>query len=183
MKKIINKKNNIVLIGMPGAGKSTVGVILAKALGYSFCDTDLLIQNQEGAYLQQIIDKKDIKYFLDREKEIICSLNFSKYVIATGGSAVYKKESMKHLKEIGIIIYLETSYHVLKKRISNMKTRGIAMERAQTFKDIYIERIPLYEHFAEITIICKKKSIEKITEEIISQIKMLINHHRLIKEK
>jgi shikimate kinase len=166
-----NNKKNIVLIGMPGAGKSTIGVVLAKALGFSFCDTDLIIQKQEKNTLQEIIGKNSIKKFLEKEKNIICSLDLKQHVIATGGSAVYHHETMSHLKKNGIIIYIDVTYKELKKRIADMKTRGIVIGRFQSFQDLFNERIPLYKKYAEITISSSKKNIEKIAEEIISVIK------------
>ena len=170
MGRSLYKKKNIVLIGMPGAGKSTVGVILAKAVGFSFCDTDLIIQKQEGQILQQIITDKGIDYFLEKEKEIICSLHLEEYVIATGGSVIYIDVSMHHLKKTGSIIYLEVTFRELLNRIKNMTTRGIAMHSGQTFRDIFKERVPLYAKYAERTIVCKKKKSEEIVEQIIKTI-------------
>lgn len=160
-------KSNIVLTGMPGAGKSTVGVLLAKALGFSFCDTDLIIQKHEGATLQSMINDKGISYFLKKEKDIILALDVRQHVIATGGSVIYYGISMKHLGNTGLIIYLEVPYRELKKRLTNMTTRGIAMEKTRSFRDVYNERLLFYRKYAEVTISCKKKHIEEIVEEII----------------
>ncbi|MBN2443347.1 MAG: shikimate kinase [Spirochaetales bacterium] len=161
-----DRKTNIVLTGMPGAGKSTLGVLLAKVLGFSFCDTDLIIQQREKSRLQSIIDTHGITYFLEKEKEIILSLDLQHHVIAPGGSVVYHEESMNHLKKTGHIIYLEVPPSELIKRITNITTRGIAMAKNQTFEDIYTERLPLYTLYAEKTILCKNKHIEEIIEEI-----------------
>ena len=163
-------EKNIVLIGMPGAGKSTAGVILAKALGFSFCDTDLVIQMREAQTLQQIINNKGISCFLQIEKEIIRSLDLTHHVIATGGSVIYYRESMDHLRKGGYIIYLDVDYHVLKKRITNMTTRGIAMDMKKTFRDVYSERVPLYKKYAQVTIECGKKHVEQIVEQIIFRV-------------
>jgi shikimate kinase len=161
------KKTNIVLTGMPGAGKSTIGVIAAKALGFSFCDTDLLLQKQEGGSLQSMIDTQGITRFLEKEKQVVLSLSLAYHVIATGGSVVYHHESMDHLKTGGIVVYLDVPYRELKKRITNMKTRGIAMEQNRSFRDIYDQRLPLYRKSADVTVFCKRKHIEDIVREIV----------------
>ena len=171
MNKIKYYKSNIVLIGMPGAGKSTVRVILAKTLGFSFCDTDLIIQKKEGYTLQGIISKKGIKYFLEKEKNIICSLDLKQHVIAPGGSVIYHDVAMEYLKQNGIVIYLDVPYKELKKRIADMKTRGIVKTNNQSFQDIFNERIPLYKQVADISITCNRKNMEKIVEEIVNNIK------------
>lgn len=167
MNKIKYKKGNIVLIGMPGAGKSTIGVILAKTLGFSFCDTDLIIQKNEGHTLQEIISEKGLKYFLVKEKDIVSSLDLEQHVIAPGGSVIYHSNTIDHLKKNGLVIYLDVPYKELKKRIANMKTRGIVMSSTQSFQDIFDERATLYKKFADKTLVCNKKNMEKIVEEII----------------
>jgi shikimate kinase len=162
-----HKKSNIVLIGMPGAGKSTIGVLLAKALGYGFCDTDIVIQNREAHTLQTIINEKGISCFLQREMEIILTLQLERHVIATGGSVVYYDSTMDHLKKDGMIVYLEVPYEELEKRITNIDTRGVAMGKRETLRDIYFERLPLYTKHAEYSIQCKNKHIEDIIRELI----------------
>lgn len=157
---------NIVLIGMPGAGKSTLGVILAKTLNMPFLDTDLIIQQKENKLLQEIISSKGIDEFLSIEEKVILDLNTKRSVIATGGSVVFKKEAMKHLKENGLIIYLKLPYKEIEKRIHNITTRGIVMKEGKTLLQVYDERVPLYEKYADNTILCMGKSMERIVEEV-----------------
>ena len=145
-------KQNIILIGMPGAGKSSVGVILAKVLGYEFIDTDLVIQHREKRLLREIIADEGNEGFLAIENEVNATLEADKSVIAPGGSAIYGKEAMEHFKEIGTIVYLKLSYEDLAKRLGNLKGRGVVLKEGQTLKDLYDERIPYYEKYADITI-------------------------------
>ncbi len=160
---------NIVLIGMPGAGKSTVGVLLAKTLGMTFIDTDLIIQEREKSLLQQIIHEKGLQKFLAIEKEAILSVDVQHAVIATGGSVVYKEEAMRHLKKQGSLVYLALDFDEIDKRIQNITTRGIAKQENQTLADIYHERIPLYERYADITIDCTAVSTaEKVVQKIVT---------------
>ena len=139
------KKDNLILIGMPASGKSTVGVILAKVIGYDFIDSDLLIQKKEGMRLADIIKKKGIDGFLEVENEVNASIEASQCVIATGGSAVYGEEAMKHLREIGAVIYLQVDYSVIQKRLHNIRQRGVVLRQGQTLQDLYDERTVLYE--------------------------------------
>ena len=154
-------KNNIVLIGMPGCGKSTVGVFLAKIIGYDFLDSDLLIQSREGKKLYEIIDEKGIDAFNRIENEVNASINTTNTVIATGGSVVYGEEAMEHLKKIGTVVYLYVSPEELTERIDNFATRGISMREGQTFANLYEERSPLYEKYCDIKIDCTKASLSK----------------------
>ncbi|MBQ8003408.1 MAG: shikimate kinase [Clostridia bacterium] len=158
--------NNIILIGMPGCGKSTVGVLLAKIIGYSFIDSDLLIQAREGKKLYEIINEKGIDAFNQIENEVNSSIEASNTVIATGGSVVYGKEAMDHLKEIGTVVFLDVSLNDLKKRIRNMATRGISMRPGQTLDDLYQERNDLYNKYCDIKINCSGKSLAKNAEAI-----------------
>ncbi|NLG89402.1 MAG: shikimate kinase [Clostridiaceae bacterium] len=161
---------NVVLIGMPGAGKSTIGVLLAKTINYRFIDTDLIIQRKYGMLLKDIITEYGMEEFLSiEEREIIC-LEASQSVIATGGSIVLKETAMAHLKRIGTVVYLELPYPELEKRVKNITTRGIVMKKGQTFYDVYKERTPLYEKYAEITINCSGKTMEQIVEMIAAKV-------------
>lgn len=161
---------NIILIGMPGAGKSTVGIVLAKALGYKFIDTDLVIQEDQGMLLHNIIEKYGPKGFNTIENNVISSINTDKSVIATGGSAVYGKEAMQHLKSSGSILYLELPFNEIKRRLGNLKKRGVSMEKGQTLEELYNERIYLYEKYSDITIHCHKLQIREIINIIIKQL-------------
>ena len=165
-------KKNIVLIGMPGAGKSTIGVLLAKAINYDFLDADLVIQKQNNKKLYEIINEKGIDEFLDIEDKTISGINVQGTVIATGGSAVYGENAMKHMKENGIVVYLKLSLVEIINRISNIKTRGIAMKEGKTIFDIYNERIPLYESYADIVIDAEGTTVEEcvtlVSETIIN---------------
>jgi len=153
---------NIVLVGMPGAGKSTVGVILAKTLGMDFVDTDLEIQRIHGRLLQDIIDNDGIESFLRAEEEAVLQVSRNRAVIATGGSVVYSSKAMAHLKKDAVIIYLKVELDTLRKRIRNMATRGIAMGRDQTLEDIYKQRTPLYEKYADIIVDCSNRDAEGV---------------------
>lgn len=163
-------KDNIVLIGMPGAGKSTVGVILAKALNYDFVDTDLLIQKKTGEKLYETIQKKGLDEFLKIENEVLYGLNISHTVIATGGSAVFGEKAMCHLKEIGTVVYLKLGCTEIVRRIDNITTRGIAMKPGKTMEDVYNERTPLYERYGDI-VIDGETSLERVVEKIITELK------------
>lgn len=160
-------KNNIILIGMPGAGKSTVGVLLAKALGMDFVDTDLIIQLREGRRLQEMIDADGLDYFLRAEDEIIASLTAQHSVIATGGSAVFGKKAMENLKSLGRIIYLRASFETINSRLSDITTRGVAMQSGQSLESIYRERSPLYEAYADMAVDVDLQSVEQTVEAIV----------------
>ena len=145
-------KNNIVLIGMPGVGKSTLGVILAKELGYEFIDSDLLIQRRERRLLREIIEQDGVDGFLEIEDQVNSALRAERAVIATGGSVVYGSAAMEHLREIGTIVYLQLPYGELEKRLGNLHNRGVVLRDGQTLKSIYEERCALYERYADIVI-------------------------------
>lgn len=155
------QSNNIILIGMPGAGKSTIGVLLAKALGKAFIDTDLLIQAREGRLLQEIINEEGIEHFLTIEAEVLMSIQTVNSVIATGGSAIYSDRAMDHLKQNGIIVYLKLTYEDIERRINNLTSRGIAIAKGKTLFDLYQERTPKYEQRADLTLDCTGRSIEE----------------------
>lgn len=145
-------KNNITLIGMPASGKSTVGVLLAKRLGYSFVDVDIIIQEKEGRLLKEIIADEGLEGFLEVENQANASLDVEKSVIAPGGSVIYGKEAMEHLKHISTIVYLKLSYEDVKERLGNLTDRGVALKEGMTLLDLYHERVPYYEKYADITI-------------------------------
>ncbi len=161
---------NIVLIGMPGCGKSTVGVLLAKILEYSFTDCDLLIQKRCGMSLQKLIDTKGLPAFLQEEETTICETNETDCVIATGGSAVYSEKAMTHLKKDGIVVYLSLPLNELESRLTNIKTRGVAMAEGTTLKDLFDERTPLYEKYADITIKTQGLELEETVKEVAEQL-------------
>ena len=166
-------KSNIVLIGMPAAGKSTIGVLLAKTMLKSFIDTDLIIQSKCGCGLCDIIEKKGTDAFLKIENDIICSQEYSCSVIATGGSAVYGEDAMAHLSKDGIIVYLDISLEEIKKRIGNITTRGVAMKNGTTLSELYEERLPLYNKYADITINCEGKTAEETVTEIVKKLEVI----------
>lgn len=151
---------NIVLIGMPSAGKSTVGVIIAKNFGMNFIDTDVLIQTQQGKLLQEILNKEGSGVFLEIEEKAILSLNCTNTVIATGGSVVYSHKAMEHLKKNGVVVYLHINMDTVNIRLRNLKTRGVVLEKDQTLEELYWEREPLYEKYADIKLECSNNSIE-----------------------
>ena len=158
---------NIVLIGMPGCGKSTLGVVLAKALSMGFCDTDLIIQQFEKRKLQEIINHDGVEKFLELEEKYLLSIESENIVIATGGSAVLSDAAMNHLKENGTVIYLKADYQSIAKRIKNRVSRGIAFKEGETLKDIYVMRTPLYEKYADITIDCSRRRFNDIIKDLV----------------
>lgn len=161
---------NIVLIGMPGAGKSTVGVVLAKHAGFKFVDSDLVIQEQTGMLLHEIITKEGDDGFRQVENRINASLQVKHSVIATGGSVVYGREAMKHLREIGTVVYLKLSCEAIEERLGDLKERGVTLREGQTLRQLYDERIPLYERYADVTVECEGKTIREIVAEISARI-------------
>lgn len=158
--------SNIILIGMPGAGKSTVGVVLAKAMGFGFIDTDLLIQTKEGRQLYRIIEQRGSKGFLTLENEVVSSLWAERCVIATGGSVIYGADAMKHLKTMGKIVYLQLDAAHLIRRVKNLPTRGIVMEQGESLEDLYQERAPLYEKYADVVFPVGERTIEETVLEL-----------------
>lgn len=159
--------SNIILIGMPGSGKSTCGVLAAKALLKNFFDTDLLIQNLENKRLQEIIDENGISYFERAEENAILSLDIKGTVIATGGSVVYSEKAMQHLRKLGKIIYLHLDYETMAGRLKNITTRGVVMKKGDTLLDMYNERLPLYEKYANETLVCDHLLIEETVSSIV----------------
>ena len=171
---------NIVLIGMPGSGKSTVGVLLAKALGYDFLDVDLLIQRREGALLQDILHARGTEGFLDAEERAVRSVSCVRTVVAPGGSAVCREEAARHLRSLGPVVYLRVSLPELERRISNPETRGIAMEPGQTLADVLAFREPLYAKYADLTIDCDSQSLPETVRAVTGRVRDLLRpqtHH------
>ncbi len=151
---------------MPGCGKSTVGVVLAKTLGIGFVDTDLIIQQNEKRLLQSIIDTEGIDYFLDCEAAAVRSLYCENSVIATGGSVIFREDAVNHLKGLGRIVYLKVPLNEIKNRLKNIRTRGVAATENQTVDDIFCERSPLYEKYADVIIDLNGCSVEQAVEKI-----------------
>jgi shikimate kinase len=158
---------NIVLIGMPGAGKSTVGVVLAKTLGMQFVDTDILIQERAGKMLQEILDEDGPDAFKRIEEETILSLHPRHAVIATGGSVVCSEAAMAHLKSAGVVVYLEIPYDEMVRRLKNITTRGILLLPGQSLREMYDERVLLYERYADLTVACSDEDLESVVENVI----------------
>lgn len=159
-------KNNIVLIGMPGVGKSTVGVVLAKVIGYQFVDADLVIQEKEGKLLCEIIEEVGTDGFIEVENRINSRIEAKHAVIATGGSVVYGAEAMAHLKEMGTVIYLKLPFEELNRRLRDIKGRGVVLKEGQTLRDLYEERVPLYEKYADIIVDEYQLNVEQTIEKI-----------------
>lgn len=162
---------NIALIGMPGVGKSTVGVVLAKNMGMSFLDSDLVIQEQEGKKLHELIEEHGIDGFLEIEARVNASLNPKTAVIATGGSAVYSEQAMQHLKSIAMVCYLKLPYENIEERLGDLAERGVVLREGETLLQLYEERIPLYEKYANITVECENKNIREIVTELSKRLK------------
>ena len=146
------RNKNLILIGMPASGKSTVGVILAKVLGMDFSDTDLLIQKRAGLRLEEIIESRGLPGFLALEEDVCCGVACENTVIATGGSVVYSDKAMRHFRTLGRVVYLDVSYENLMKRLHDIKHRGVALREGQTVEELYAERAPLYRKYADLTV-------------------------------
>ena len=161
---------NITLIGMPASGKSTVGVLLAKRLGYRFLDSDLLIQEQEGRLLKQIIEDEGLSGFLAIEEQVNRDICAERTVIAPGGSVIYGPSAMEHLKEISTVVYLKLGYGDLERRLGNLKDRGVALKDGMTLRELYEERIPLYEKYADVTI----DETGRTSGQVVDQLRMMV---------
>lgn len=162
----MEKKSNIVMIGMPASGKSTIGVLLAKRLGHSFVDVDLVIQEQQGKLLKEIIAERGLTGFMEVEEETNAGLSVEKSVIAPGGSVIYGPKAMEHLKEIGTVVYLKIGYEDLEKRLGNLKDRGVVLKDGMTLRDLYNERVPYYERYADVTVDETGKEFGEIVDEL-----------------
>lgn len=162
------KKSNIVLIGMPGSGKSTVGIILAKQVTKRFLDTDILIQNLAGKSLQSIVNEEGHMALREIEEKVLLSVRCKNHIIATGGSAAYSEPAMLHLKKNGVIVFLQTDLDELKSRIHNYETRGLAKRPDQSFQDLFSERESLYRKYADITVDGTKLTQDQVSDEIVA---------------
>lgn len=163
-------KDNIILIGMPGAGKSTVGVVLAKKLGYGFVDSDLIIQERCGKLLHELIEEKGVEGFWEIEDTVNASLSLQRSVIATGGSAVYGRKAMEHLREMGTVVYLKLSYEEIAERLGDLNARGVTLRPGQTLRELYVERIPLYENYAHVTVSCDGKTLREVVTQLAAEL-------------
>lgn len=161
---------------MPAVGKSTIGVILAKVLGYQFLDADLVIQQQEGKLLKEIIEEAGTEGFMEIENRVNARLECSKTIIATGGSVIYGKEAMEHLKEIGTVVYLEVPYTTIEKRLFDIKGRGVVLKDGQTLYDLYRERMPLYEKYADLRLCEEGLDVEQTVELLVGKLLDLDNN-------
>lgn len=159
-------KNNITLIGMPASGKSTVGVLLAKRLGYSFIDVDIVIQEKEKRLLKEIIKDEGLDGFLTVENRVNAEISAESSVIAPGGSVIYGKEAMEHLKELGTVVYLKISFEELKKRLGDVVDRGVVLRQGMSLRDLYDERVRYFEKYADITIDEEGKSLGDVVDEL-----------------
>lgn len=157
---------NLTLVGMPASGKSTVGVLLAKRLGYQFIDSDLLIQEQEGRLLKEIIAQEGLEAFMKIENQINCGIDADKAVIAPGGSVIYYEEAMNHFREIGHVVYLKLSFEEFETRIGNPTDRGVVLKPGMTLRDLYEERVPYYEKYADIVIDETGKTPGDVVDEL-----------------
>ncbi len=164
------QRTNLVLVGMPASGKSTVGVILAKLIGYDFIDTDILIQRAEKKRLSEIIRESGVDGFLEVEARVCASVEADHCVIATGGSVIYSEEAMKHLGKIGHIMYLKTDFETIRKRLGNIRQRGVALREGQTLRDLYEERVVLYEKYAD-TVVEEEGDVEDVVVGILKMMK------------
>lgn len=165
------KKENVVLIGMPGVGKSTIGVVLAKVLGYEFVDADLLIQKAEGKLLREIIAEKGTDGFIEVENRVNSQIQTRHSVIATGGSVVYGKEAMDHLRSIGTVVYLKQNLKPLERRLRNIKGRGVVLKPGQTLAGLYKERVVLYEKYADVIVDEYKLNVEQTLDAVLQALK------------
>ncbi len=163
--------DSVILIGMPGVGKSTVGVLLAKALGLDFVDTDLVIQRLAGRTLQSIIDSEGLAGFIAAEERIVAGVRAPQSVIATGGSVIFGEGAMQALSAQGRVVYLRARYETVSARISDITTRGVAMSPGQSLREVYDERRPLYERYADITVDVDNGSIEQTVSALVDALK------------
>lgn len=169
------KRNNLIFIGMPAVGKSTVGVVLAKRLGKKFVDTDLLIQEQENKLLREIIAEEGEEGFLKIENRVNCGVDVENAIISPGGSVVYCEDAMKHYKEIGTVVYLAVSYQTIESRIRNPQKRGVVLKPGQTLRDLYDERSKLFEKYADVTVREDGCRIEETIDAVLEELEKYYN--------
>lgn len=163
--------SNIILIGMPSSGKSTVGKALAKTIGMNFVDTDRLIEKRENMKLQEIINLHGNDYFGKVEETVLIDFEEDDCIVATGGSAIYYEDAIKNFKKNGIILYLEVTFETVLERLNNIKTRGVTLKKGQTLEDLYKERVPLYEKYADITVKADEGTVEETIKKILNVVK------------
>jgi shikimate kinase len=163
-------ETNICLIGMPSCGKSTVGVLLAKASGLNFVDTDVVIQAREGRSLQTLIAEEGLAGFREIEERAVLALDVSAHVIATGGSVIYSEAGMAHLKAGGVVVYLDRPLDVIRQHVGDTGRRGVVMRPGQTLDALYAERQPLYERWADVRIDCGRRSHEAVVDEVMDRV-------------
>lgn len=171
-------KKNLIFIGMPAVGKSTVGIVVAKRLRMGFIDTDLLIQDQEKKLLREIIEDVGQDGFLKIENQVNASVEAENSVISPGGSVIYCREAMEHYKKIGTIVYLKVSYQTIKRRIRNPKKRGVVLREGQTLRDLYYERVPYFEKYADITVCEDGCRIEETIKNVMKAVKKYVKSDR-----
>ena len=159
-------KKNITLIGMPGAGKSTLGVVLAKRRGLRFVDTDLLIQEGAGRLLSEIIEQDGLEAFMDYENKMLAGLECQGHVISTGGSACYGKEAMEHLRSIGTVVFIDITFDEMMRRLGDLTKRGVVIKEGLTIRDVYDERRPLYQKYADLTLCSSDMSTREAVEAL-----------------
>ena len=164
--------DNIIFIGMPAVGRSTVGVVVAKRLGYQFMDTDLLIQEEEGKLLKDIIEERGTEGFLEVEDRVNAKVNATHTVISPGGSVVYCENAMRHYKEIGTVVYLQASFETINQRLNNAKNRGVVLREGQTLKDLYDERVQLFEKYADVTVCEDGLKLEDTIEKVLDALEI-----------
>lgn len=164
---------NVILIGMPGCGKSTVGVLLAKMIGYGYIDSDLVIQTEEKKLLREIIAERGTEAFNALENKVNAGLWADRCVIATGGSVVYGAEAMAHLKEIGVVVYLKLSYREISRRLGDIVERGVSIKDGETLRQLYDERIVLYEKYADVIVDCEGQTVEQSVRAVYAEVKDL----------
>lgn len=163
---------NVVLVGMPGAGKSTVGVVLAKVLGYEFIDSDIVIQKREKRLLSEIIKQQGLEGFIAIEGDVNEHISVENTVIATGGSAIYSERAMEHFRQTSQIVYIKLSYDTLVTRLGDLRKRGVVLRKGQTLKDLYEERHPLYEKYADIIMDGENRTVEELMIAIKEKLKL-----------